>query len=245
MIKLCTGKELSVEVNIEDLIKQLSKESNATKLAEVLLTHPYIVNRIKSMVEFSKSDQYKKISCNEFDRENDAILKILKATKIYLGRKKNIETIKNDIMSLSNDFVKISKTLFPDKSIIDVIPEVSEDGDLRNEPNDEGKIVTTEVSKPQLNGDLYNAVIKGNTAAVEDLLNKGAELNFQDKDGDTPMHLAVTITNMEIIKLLLAHGAYIDQPNYDGETPVALALKRNRPDIAKILKQKSMSYIAA
>ncbi len=54
---------------------------------------------------------------------------------------------------------------------------------------------------------LHLAVSNSNTALAEFLLSKGANPNVADKDGDTPLHLAVKYAarNMDIAKLLLNH----------------------------------------
>ena len=46
---------------------------------------------------------------------------------------------------------------------------------------------------------------------------KGSNINKQNLDGDTPMHLAARNKNMKIIKLLLDYKAKLDIPNKDGE----------------------------
>jgi len=56
MVKLTVGLKLSKLVNIDELIKQIqeSKRGFVIKTSELLLTHPYTTNRIKSLVLFSK-----------------------------------------------------------------------------------------------------------------------------------------------------------------------------------------------
>ena len=48
---------------------------------------------------------------------------------------------------------------------------------------------------------------------------KGSDINKQNVDGDTPLHLAVRNKNMKIIKILLDHKAKLDIPNKEGEIP--------------------------
>lgn len=54
LIKLAVGKELSKDVNIDDLINQIntSYDERIEKFGELLLDHPYITNRIFRLVQF-------------------------------------------------------------------------------------------------------------------------------------------------------------------------------------------------
>ena len=58
------------------------------------------------------------------------------------------------------------------------------------------------------------------------LVDSGADLNAADSDGDTPLHLAATIQNVEDLKLLLKHsgGMKINAANNMRMTPLHLAL---------------------
>lgn len=56
MVKLTVGLKLSKLVNIDSLINQIQESGKGllTRTSELLLTHPYTTNRIKSLVLFSK-----------------------------------------------------------------------------------------------------------------------------------------------------------------------------------------------
>jgi Zn-dependent protease with chaperone function len=61
LIKLSIGKELFEKMNIEEFIKQAEtlEEDNFGKIAELSLTHPHILNRIKYLISFYKSNEYR------------------------------------------------------------------------------------------------------------------------------------------------------------------------------------------
>ena len=64
---------------------------------------------------------------------------------------------------------------------------------------------------------LHNAT-KGNYyELVRYFILKGSNINKQNLDGDTPMHIAARNKNMKIIKLLLDNKAKLDIPNKEGE----------------------------
>jgi len=57
MIKMAVGEKLSKEVNVGGLIKQIEKGESSTfsSVGELFLTHPYILNRIESLIGYYQS----------------------------------------------------------------------------------------------------------------------------------------------------------------------------------------------
>jgi len=51
----------------------------------------------------------------------------------------------------------------------------------------------------------------------------GSGVNVQNKDGDSPLHIAATGMDASICSILLERGALIDQPNQKAQTPLLLA----------------------
>ena len=71
---------------------------------------------------------------------------------------------------------------------------------------------------------------------VENLPNKEKDINNVDSIGNSALHLAVTLKNMdEIITYLLQHGADINLTNNKGQTPLHLACGKNRIENVNIL----------
>jgi ankyrin repeat protein len=54
---------------------------------------------------------------------------------------------------------------------------------------------------------------------IKYFIEKGANINKQNKDGQTPLHLALKNKNMEIIGILLDNKAKLNIPNNEGEIP--------------------------
>ena len=73
-------------------------------------------------------------------------------------------------------------------------------------------------------GDSYlHLATKGNYyELVKYFIDKGSDVNKQNKEGNTPLHMAARNKNMKIIKLLLEHKAKLDIPNKNGEIPFDL-----------------------
>ena len=84
---------------------------------------------------------------------------------------------------------------------------------------------------------LHAAVTKGDKAAVEALLAKGAEVNAKDNIGFTPLHIAAYWGKRDIAELLLDMGADVNAKNNDGKTPRHIAASMAKEDVAELLKE--------
>jgi len=60
-------------------------------------------------------------------------------------------------------------------------------------------------------------------------------INFQNYDGNSPLHLAAVEGQLDIVKSLVTAGAYVNLPNLDGLTPLHAAIQAGRADIAQFL----------
>ena len=67
------------------------------------------------------------------------------------------------------------------------------------------------------------AVLKNSYKFVLYFINKKLNVNRKNKNGETPLHLAIKIGVFDIIKLLLENGANIKLKNKNGITPFDLA----------------------
>ncbi|MCS7303790.1 MAG: ankyrin repeat domain-containing protein [Thermoguttaceae bacterium] len=82
------------------------------------------------------------------------------------------------------------------------------------------------------------AVRFGQPEMVRLLLEKGADPNRADANGDRPLHWAARLGHLEIAQILLAHGAAVDLPNQAGERPLLLAARCSAwdgPRLAQLL----------
>ena len=76
--------------------------------------------------------------------------------------------------------------------------------------------------------------------------NNKNNINIQDKDGDTPLHIAVFLCNYEIIKILLDNDANINIKDKYGQTPIHRLYFGIKDDninkIIKLLEQKNINF---
>lgn len=68
------------------------------------------------------------------------------------------------------------------------------------------------------------------------LLKAGADVNSQNDDRDTPMHLALRAMHIEIVNMLLRNGASSRIPGYAMKDCVQCAREFGLNDLAKSLK---------
>lgn len=69
-----------------------------------------------------------------------------------------------------------------------------------------------------LNNDLIQAIRLNNTARIKNLIEAGININQQDNNGITPIHIASREDKYEVIKLLLKSGARINIRDKKGRT---------------------------
>jgi ankyrin repeat protein len=63
----------------------------------------------------------------------------------------------------------------------------------------------------------------GDTGIIGSILDRGANVNARNKEGDTSLHIAVRLNEYEAGGLLLSRGADIFAPNARGESPLRLS----------------------
>ena len=89
---------------------------------------------------------------------------------------------------------------------------------------------------------LYTATMKQNSAMVKLLLDYHAEVNTQNKYGNTPLHAAAGYNNVELCNILITHGnADPNLKNGAGETPAFNAVTSLTCRLAE--KPDSLQYL--
>jgi len=71
--------------------------------------------------------------------------------------------------------------------------------------------------------------------AVRDLLQAGANVEYKNKDGMTPLHIACEKNHTSITRMLIKAGANVNAKDNGGKTPLHLACEKNHKYIAEIL----------
>lgn len=85
--------------------------------------------------------------------------------------------------------------------------------------------------------ELFDAVKSGNHAAVKEMIESGAQIGQQDKQGWTPLNWAAARGDLEMVDLLLQHGADPFGVGRDLRTPQMIALAAGRVEVVKRLRR--------
>jgi Ankyrin repeats (3 copies) len=99
-------------------------------------------------------------------------------------------------------------------------------------------------SKQELNDQLYEAVRKGDLAAVTSLLDKGADVNAKFRYGATALFKAAERGHTEIAKLLLARGADATvKDTFYGATAMSWALDNGHVEVVRAILDKDPASV--
>jgi len=91
-------------------------------------------------------------------------------------------------------------------------------------------------NKLNVSENMIEGVRNGHVAIVHAFLAKGADANFVDKNGGSPLHWAAARGLTDIAELLLAHGARPQTADKDGETPLDIARGRKKKALIDLLE---------
>jgi hypothetical protein len=103
-----------------------------------------------------------------------------------------------------------------------------------------GKMIEHKVkSKEEIGGTaLFNAILKNRTPMVKSMLSsKMASVDVVANDGSTPLMVAASIGNTEIVEFLLKEGCNPFKTNNDGYDALVVAQRKNFPDCENIIKE--------
>jgi len=93
--------------------------------------------------------------------------------------------------------------------------------------------------KQALNDQLYEAVRKGDAAAVTAALDKGADVNAKFRYGATALFKAAERGNADVTKVLLARGADVNvKDTFYKATAMSWALQNDHLDVVRLLLEK-------
>ena len=71
---------------------------------------------------------------------------------------------------------------------------------------------------------IHDSCLDGDLTGVLYWLKKGQDINFADKEGNRPIHLAALSGNAQLLKLLIDQGAKVNVKGRKGMMPIHMAL---------------------
>jgi ankyrin repeat protein len=95
---------------------------------------------------------------------------------------------------------------------------------------------------------LHYAAYSGEESTVRMLLDKGVDINAQDKQGKTPLHYAAIAGHSKVLSILYRAGANTEIKDLTGATPLQIALESKKSLLVKaakkIIKETSKQFSA-
>lgn len=83
--------------------------------------------------------------------------------------------------------------------------------------------------------ELMNAAKGGNAAAVQRVLERGADVNERTSQGKTPLMLAASEGHAEVVRLLIQQGAEVDVADSYGTTALIVAATAGHAEVVALL----------
>jgi hypothetical protein len=92
---------------------------------------------------------------------------------------------------------------------------------------------------PPLQDALNSAIMSGQVENVRALIGQGANVNWRDANGFTPLIIAARYTdNVDIVKVLIEKGADVNADDKSGQTAVMQAAWYGHADVVRVLAEK-------
>jgi ankyrin repeat protein len=82
---------------------------------------------------------------------------------------------------------------------------------------------------------LLDSIYKGRKDIFDLLIQRGADVNITNKNGDTPLFCAVNKDDLDYLKILIAHGFKVDTKLWGGETALMSEAIAGRTEAVKLL----------
>jgi len=92
------------------------------------------------------------------------------------------------------------------------------------------------INMNQSDHELHDAARYGDEQDVVQLLGSGANVNYTDAGGSSPLHMAAANGHLAIVKLLLANGANVDSQNESGNTALHWAALNGHSTLLYLIK---------
>jgi ankyrin repeat protein len=85
----------------------------------------------------------------------------------------------------------------------------------------------------------FKAIQKNNLILVKKLIERGADVNAFNIQGETPLTYASRKGHLQIVKYLVKHGADVNYVNADHTSALAIASASNKMDVVKYLVENT------
>ena len=127
---------------------------------------------------------------------------------------KNNNNNNNNINNL-NDLDDLNSII---NTLTSIIMNNSNKNNTKNNKND----IKNDSTNNEFNPILFKLVANNNINQLENIIkfNENINVNEQDKDGDTPLHIAIFLCNINAMEILMNNGANPSLKDKWGQTPI-------------------------
>ena len=91
---------------------------------------------------------------------------------------------------------------------------------------------------------LHLTSMEGHVDVAWMLVERGADVSAQAKDGRTPLHWALSNGHVDVVRMLVERGADVSAQAKDGRTPLHLASSNGHVDVARMLVERGADVSA-
>lgn len=231
-----------VDINYSDNLKQtalhIAAKNKNKKMVECLLSYPNI------------------IKVNATDNNNSTPLHILAADRndneifplIITHPQIDIEALDNQArtplhVAAESGNIELARYLIAKGVNINLLDK-NRDAPLHIAlKNNKEEIAKLLLDQPDIEVNLHgndldtglHIAVRGSCAAINWLLEKSADVNLCNKDGDTPVHIAVKEGYLAVIQQLTKAETDLNLGNEDGNRALDIALKEKKLEVANFL----------
>lgn len=227
--------------------KQIEKQARSSPIDRLAQSSATNSQRELAIPHVSKSD-------NNFSDINNKLSKIIVDKKDILEKDANVNF--KDINRKGNTRLHLA-TKKGELEIVDFLLTQGADSEIQNEENKISLELAKKIKRKKIvdsinwhtievkerkekisvnNQELLISAGEGNAEKIQSLIHKEkADVNFQDRNGNTALHHAVKTGKLEIVKFLLDNGANI-KINNSNKNPLDLSRNLNKKNITPILE---------
>ena len=248
--------QLFIQLLIERVIKINDENGNVKSIRQPLI---FAVKR--NNVEFVNLLIENGADINEFsyngntpllqaiDNDNIEIIKLLIDNGVNLNQYNNEGKLPLEIAKEKNNTEIISlieNTLIQNNTVMYDTPSVNNSTFMYNNNSEvmdyNNNNYLLNIDQNNVNNLLFNFIKNGQVREAISQIQNGADVNYEGKNGLTPLLYAIHINNLKMIDLLISYGANVDLINKNGTTPVKYALNQGNIEIIKALIFQSSHY---
>lgn len=107
-----------------------------------------------------------------------------------------------------------------------------------------GCLTTKQETTQPAESSIHELILQGRTSEAKNLFQSKVGINSTDENGNTPLHIAASVNDYDIVSFLVYMGADTEIKNNEGDTALHIAIKNNGAKSAEILSALNSNIFA-